>query len=66
MKNCFGELLNVKNEREELMDVGRVEGLVLQIQEEELMTLLEKMKKGKVAGPLEVSTKVVKALGTVV
>lgn len=47
---------------EELLDVGRVEGPMLQIQEEELNTELEKMKKGKAGGPLEVSMELVKAL----
>ena len=59
----FDQLLNTKNRREELEEVQQVEGPIALISEEEVKTQLEKMKKGKAAGPDEFPIEIVKRLG---
>ena len=62
-KEYFEELLNMENAREELQEVQRVEGPVMEIQETEVMRALRKMKNGKSPGPSELQIEMIKILG---
>ena len=58
----FRQLLKTENDREEFEEIGKTEGPELEITLEEVKRLLYQMKKGKAAGPSEVTTKMFRAL----
>ena len=62
-KEYFEQLLNTENEREELGEVQKVEGPVIEIQEAEVRRALSKMKNGKAPGPSEFQIEMIKLLG---
>ena len=63
-KEYFEQLLNTENEREELGEVQKVEGPVMEIQDAEVTRALSKMKNGKSPGPSDFQIEMIKVLGT--
>ena len=61
-REYFEHLLNTENEREDLGEVQKVEGPVLEIQEAEVKRSLSKMKNGKAPGPSEFQVEMLKLL----
>ena len=62
-REYFEELLNNENEREELDEVPKVEGPVMELKETEVKRAISKMKNCKAPGPSEFQIEMIKALG---
>jgi len=61
-RQYFSLLLNTKNKRKELEEAGKIEGPIPHVTREEVKKQLEKMKRGKAAGPDEFPMEIGKKL----
>ncbi|XP_068235527.1 uncharacterized protein [Palaemon carinicauda] len=63
-RECYGQLLNTENEKEELGEAQRVKGPVMEIQNIEVKRALSKRKNGKAPVPSKFQIEMVKILAT--